>query len=268
MKLLITGKNGNLAQSLQKLLGYDFIGIGRNDNLNLIDFSECDVAIHCASDLKTSLFDSPESVFDSNLISTCRLLELVKKNHIKKIIFVSSCSVYGNSRNTEEQNICVPVSINGHTKLLNEKIIESYCNYHNIEFVILRVFNLYGGDDKFSIIYHLKKCILENKIFKLNNDGVSKRDFINVNDVVAIINHFIKSESLENIYNVGTGCTTRIIDIFHCALKYFPDIKYTRTSFKEVEYSCANIDKLRKIYSDPFINAMECINELYQQLKK
>lgn len=253
MRILFTGANGNLGQEFTNITKYSITPVHRHNWEELDSFlSETDVVIHAASDLHSSIANNPTRLLHSNLLSTAQLLEKANRYSIKRLIFISSCAVYGNSICTKETNICQPQSINGMTKRLNEKMIEEFCLKNSIPFQILRLFNTYGGNDNFSIINHIKKSLNSAKPFILNNRGIAQRDFIHVTDVATIIEKLISQESNYSYLNIGTGNTVKISDIIDIIKNYNPDLKLSYRTIEEAEYSRANIDRLNSLITYTF----------------
>src|SRR5688572_25935209 len=88
---------------------------------------------------------------------------------VERFGLVGSCAVYGDSLDTSEDSPRSPVSLNGVTKLLNELAVESFSESHSIDLQIYRVFNTYGGSDRFSVLSHLRRAVDEDVPFVLNN---------------------------------------------------------------------------------------------------
>jgi nucleoside-diphosphate-sugar epimerase len=264
MKLLLTGGKGNLGSNIIKHCSHEIISVSREDWVNFEDLLEgVDIVVHAAYDLKNKLFDCPNNVLDSNLISTTRLLEAMNKKKISRLIFLSTCAVYGESMRTHEDHPCYPLSINGLTKLLNEKIIEEYCQRHKIKFEIYRVFNSYGGNDQFSIFYHIRQAIKESRAFKLNNSGISQRDFIHVEDVAKIVLRLIDTAPLHNCLNIGTGVSTKISYIIDKIRERCPQLEIQNQMVKEAEYSRGDITRLKSIINYRFLSVDEYIKKSF-----
>jgi UDP-glucose 4-epimerase len=260
--LIITGSNGNIGSRLLKRHLGNNLAIHRDDwgfleNTNI----EANVVVHCAFDLKHSYSDNPKAMVESNILSTAILLEFVKKNNIKKFIFISSCAVYGHSSDTTEKNHCIPISINGNVKLINEYFIQEFCTKNGIKFHILRVFNLFGGNDHFSVISRLLRSINTDQPFIVNNEGLSQRDFIHVDDVCDILLETITKELDFSILNLGTGSSTQIKMLIDLALRFKPDLKIIKSNHKEIEYSRANLDHFVTIFKKSFINVCDILKQ-------
>jgi len=219
--------------------------------------------IHCAYDLKTDINERPDVVLESNVVSTGSALRLCREKRIPRIIFISSCSVYGDSSNSAEDKPCSPVSMNGFTKLFNEELIKSFCSANAIDYLILRVFNSYGGDDKFSVVQKLISCARDKRPFTLLNEGIAERDFIHVDDVAKVVCALTEMPLKSETINVGSGRSVRIIDLLHAVEEKFGKIAVIAAQRPgEAIYSRANINKLRKLVSLQTVDIFDFIRAL------
>jgi nucleoside-diphosphate-sugar epimerase len=271
MKILITGAKGNLGSALKSSGKRDndiIIPIGRENwkELDLINVNSVDAVIHCAYDLKNKFSVAPEKIIESNLLSTARILDFCKEKKVKKFIFISTCAVYGRNSDTSEDSACLPETSNGFIKLLNEKMIFENLANSAVEFKILRVFNLYGRDDNFSVVKYLLDAVDKKSSFYYNNEGVSRRDFIHVDDVVSIIYHLIHNkEKIEyNVLNIGTGRSISIEELVNYISKRVK-INIIKQKNNEIEYSRAKIDRLNSFCE---INFKDVFDYLESELKK
>ena len=263
MKVLVTGATGNLGQHVvSNAVKYSIETLGRSDWESLdIKMSNADVIIHAAGDIRTSVNISPVGNIDSNIMSTMRLLESSVKHGIKHFYFVSSCAVYGDVNHTSEEQVCNPASLNGDIKKLNETIISSFCEENDIGFTSFRVFNTFGGDDKFSIVSKLLNEARNNGIFVLNNHGLSQRDFIHVDDVAKIILKTMELNEKPNYLNVGTGTTHKIAELYNLVIEKYPDLKEKHTELPEIEYSRADNQLLMKLIPTKFISVIDYLRD-------
>jgi len=95
MKILLTGAQGNLGSHIVKHCTHEIVPLFREDWPIIGDLLQgVDIVVHAAYDLKSKLFEHPHSVLDSNLMSTIRLLETMKKHQTARLIFISTCAVY------------------------------------------------------------------------------------------------------------------------------------------------------------------------------
>jgi len=255
MKIALTGASGNFGREFQTQADCDVITINRSDwdGIAAILSPGVDIVIHAASDLQSSVARSPVKILDSNLVSTARLLEAMKTYEIPRLIFMSSCAVYGNSIDCSESGVCNPVSINGICKLLNERIISDFCRSSGIKYEILRVSNMYGGTDQFSILSHIRRCLKSQTPFTLNNFGIAQRDFIHVTDVAAIVSRLTNIDHSNTIINIGTGIPTKISTMVDLIRQSHPELVIINSKIQELEYSCADISLLSSMFDHKFI---------------
>ncbi len=264
MRVVLSGPNGNLGKHIAKNADFTIIPISRGDwDKDDHNLKDADVFVHCAYDLKKSLTEVPDEVMDSNIISLMKALRECKENKIKKFIFISSCSVYGDSSRTSEETQCSPITINGLIKYLCEKVIIDFCEKNQMNYLILRAFNAFGGDDQFSVITKLFNAKKHETKFNLCNDGLAERDFIHVDDAAKVVCHYCKNHSQHKVINIGTGRSTRIIDVYQAFVKKFGPVEVSHKVNKaEIEYSRADIKRLESEVTIDFINVIDYINDL------
>lgn len=263
MKIVLTGAQGNLGSHIFKLNAFDILAIDKSNwnSLQSIDSGDCQAVIHCASDLKNDLNKDPDLVLDSNILSTAKLLKICKEKKINKFVFISSCSVYGESSNSCEDRICEPITMNGHTKVFNEQLVKSFCVANNINYLIIRVFNSFGGKDQFSVVQKMISCAKNKGSFTLLNEGIAERDFIHIEDVAAITVQLTQMDIRNQIINVGSGKSVRIIDLLTAIEKKFGSIQvFKRNNENETVFSRANIKKLNDLIKWEYRDIFQFIN--------
>jgi UDP-glucose 4-epimerase len=244
------------------------VPVGRDDWTRLPELlgSGIDAVLHAAWDLKTPITERPAAVVDANLVTTMRLLEACRAHGVAKFALVSTCAVYGEATDSAEDAPCCPVTINGLTKLLNERIVQAFCADFGIECQIYRVFNMYGGKDRFSILHHLRVALERQTPFPLNNGGVAQRDFIHVTDVARIVMSLLSMDLPAVHMNVGTGLATRIADIVDVVQRLHPELKIERRSVQEAEYSRADISRLSTTLKQlAFIDVMQFVEASFAE---
>lgn len=265
MKVVLTGANGNLGKHIQTNAKFEVLPVSRSnwEQFEQISPSSYQAIIHTAYDLKNSIYEQPDSVLESNIVTTGKALRLCKEKKITKFIFISSCSVYGDSSNSAEDKSCYPVTMNGFTKLFNEELVKSFCEANQIDYLILRVFNSYGGDDNFSVVQKLIKCAETKQPFTLVNDGSAERDFIHIDDVAQIVCTLTELNLTHEVINIGSGTSVKIFDILKAVEdKYGPITVNKKQSPDEAVYSRANIKKLNKLIEYKGIDIFHFIKNL------
>ena len=266
MNILLTGAEGNFGSEFQqqanKNSNVNVIPVGRSDWPNIHEkLASADVVVHAASDLRTSASAAPTRLLDSNVMSTAMLLEAARDQRVKRLVFLSSCAVYGEDMRTGENSLCCPITINGISKHLNEKLVAEFCSANGIEYQILRVFNSYGGDDRFSIFSKLKRALQTNTPFTLNNDGRMQRDFIHVADVASIVMNLSTTRIFHTHLNIGTGVATKISILVDKVAEQFPQLVVQRGLTQEAEYSRADTTRLREFWTGDFVRVEDYIRE-------
>ena len=266
MNILLTGAEGNFGTEFRRLTDAKsdvrLIRVGRDDWTAIDEkMTQADVIVHAASDLRTSASLAPTRLLNSNVMSTAVLLEAAKKLHIKRFVFLSSCAVYGEDMHTGEDSLCCPITINGISKHLNEKLVAEFCKANKIEYQILRVFNSYGGDDRFSIFSKLKLALHNGSPFTLNNDGRMQRDFVHVADVATVVLNLLDARSQHTHLNIGTGVATKISTLVDMVQAQFPQLTIQLGSTQEAEYSRADTTRLREFWHGDFIRIEDYVRK-------
>lgn len=233
----------NLPVANQKII--DIYDIDINDDI----FKNIDCIIHLAAMVSVpKSFDDPISSFGNNTFCTIKLLYAAHVHKIKKFIFSSSAAVYGSKEGTVcENDATEPNSPYGLDKLVCEKYIQMYCQQWNIDYLILRFFNVYGDGQNpqyagvitaFNLAFQNKQPLI------IYGDGEQTRDFVSVNDVCNYISKLIITTVKNDIFNIGTG---KSISINNLAKQFGNNIIY-KEGKKEVRHSCADISKIMNIY--------------------
>jgi len=215
---IIIGKNSNLSNNLYKKLTNCFLVSSREllKSISVLSqFKDKKINIifnnfQPATELNN--IQNSTDYIQNSILSTSIVLEYFKDSDINKIIYTSSSSVYGNNILCKEDDDLKPLNLHASLKVANEKLIEKYCDENNVDYTIARIFNMYGGDDKFSIVSKIIDMHLNNKELTMVNNGNAIRDFIHIDDVVAIYEILLGLRDIK-IMNLGTGCGSSIKNI-------------------------------------------------------
>jgi UDP-glucose 4-epimerase len=178
-----------------------------------------DVVIHLAA--KISVLESisnPSETFRVNVDGTRNVLAACEKNHVKKFIVASSAAVYGegtpNAKLTEESDTN-PISPYGESKEQMEQEVREFTSKHDINYVILRFFNIYGvGQTKeyAGVITKFMERIAYDKPLEIFGDGMQTRDFVAIKDVINSIHNAISYDK-SGTYNIASGKAITIKDL-------------------------------------------------------
>lgn len=221
----------NLSEGHKKAIGKSkFINGDLTDRtliLKIFQHERFDAVMHFAAKALThESMKEPYDYFYNNIMGGLNLLEAMRINNCKKIIFSSSCSVYGVAKKlpiTEDQEL-KSVSVYGETKKMFESILSWYDKIHEINSISLRYFNAAGAtedgkmgedhkEETHIIPLAIQAAMGKSKSFRLYGsnystvDGTCIRDYIHVVDLADA--HILALKKLMNlekslIYNLGS----------------------------------------------------------------
>ena len=176
-------------------------------------FSEhkIDKVIHIAA--RTGVRQSlniPLEYIKNNIEGTANILEIMKTQKVKNIIFASSSSVYGNcnaDKFSEDLKVSEPISPYAATKLACEQLLYTYSKLYGINAVCLRFFTVYGPRQRPDLAIRKFIELIENDIpLPVYGDGTTMRDYTYIQDIVdgicAAINY---DKTPYEIINIGGG---------------------------------------------------------------
>ena len=161
--------------------------------------------------------EKPKDYIETNILGFFNLLELSRKYKLKKIIYASSSSVYGDKKiyPVKETEKIQPKNVYSLSKKNNEEIAEIYYKQYGISSIGLRFFTVYGEwgrPDMLMLKYMLSKY--KNIKFSLNNKGNHYRDFTYIDDVTGVLKKLInKKINGSKIYNVCSNKPKKISKI-------------------------------------------------------
>jgi len=201
---------------------------------SIIRKNNIDTVIHLAanSDIQKG-GQNPQVDFHKTFLTTYTLLECMRKNNIKNLIFASTSAVYGDKREeliNEDSGPLFPISYYGGAKLASEAFISSYTYMNNMNTCIFRFPNVIGENLTHGVVYDfihkLRKCNTELTIL---GDGNQEKSYIYVEDLIdAMLYVFENRKDGINYYNIGTNGTTtvkKIADIV-CEEMKLNNVKY------------------------------------------
>jgi UDP-glucuronate 4-epimerase len=164
--------------------------------------------------------EDPMVYVQSNIVGFVNLLECMRHHNVKKLVYASSSSVYGNSNQVPFQineNVDKPISLYAASKKTNELIAHTYSHLFNIKTIGLRFFTVYGPWGRPDMAMFLfTEAIFKNKPIKVFNNGNLSRDFTYVDDVIegVIATLLIDKEDcpLYELYNIGNSQPVKLMD--------------------------------------------------------
>lgn len=257
MNVLITGVAGFIGSKIalkfinegHKVVGVDNLSSGLMSSvpksLKFIEFDlsnpevieilpqNCDLILHLAGQSSGEIsFDNPVIDLNKNTVSTLNLIEYAKKCKVKKFLYASSMSVYGDVLDKPVSESCVqkPLSCYGVGKLAAEHYLEIY--KEEVPFISLRMFNVYGpgqdlGNLRQGIVSIFLAMALKTGEIHVKGSLNRFRDFIYIDDVVDIWFKLAMDKTLFNLtLNLATGIRTTIKELLEEFEKNISNIKY------------------------------------------
>mgnify|MGYP001470249470 CR=1 FL=1 len=200
---------------LKKNKNFKFLKVDLTDKKKLIKIFEsqrfnCVLNLAAQAGVRYS-YENPKSYTDSNIIGFINLVEFIKTFKVKKFIFASSSSVYGDQKPfpKSEQSELNPINLYSLSKLSNEQFAKSMSKNMNTKFVGLRFFTIYGpwGRPDMMIMKYLIASTKKIK-FLLYNKGDHYRDFTYIDDAVNICESLVKM-NFKKKYNIFNICSSK-----------------------------------------------------------
>jgi UDP-glucose 4-epimerase len=304
-KVLITGGAGFIGSHLaHKLVDkeYDVVLLdnllrGRTEYIDDIvsrkraEFVRGDVRDHktvfeCMKDVKyvfheASLcinycFAHPEECLDANINGSYNVFKAAKELGVKRVIFASSASVYGNASHfpTNEDDKLSPLTPYCVSKIAGEYLLKISGVEHNI----LRYFNVYGArqsTDAYytSVIVNFIKKLTVNEAPTIHGDGMQTMDFINVHDIVEANYLAMLTPRANEVFNVASGKSTSVNDLFKLLARILgrkikPIYKPFPATGKLVIRRQADISRLESIGWIPRVGLREGLSALVNDVRK
>lgn len=290
-----------IKQITQKDFKFYQINICNKSELETIFMeNKIDCVLHFAA-LKSNAesIEKPGLYYENNLQSTYNIVTLMEKYNVKKIVFSSSATVYGDCKKVpikEEYPIGDVISPYGMTKYLNELYLQNKAEKtKSFKAISLRYFNPIGahpsgllGEDATDkvpanlILYILKVLNGELPYLRVfgntynTKDGTGVRDYIHVCDLakghVAAVKYLNQMDKQYEAFNLGTGSGHTVLELIDCFKKVngisIP-YKFVDKRPGDVETSYACVDKANSLLKWKSIYSLEdCLRDIYNFLKQ
>ncbi|MBG31302.1 MAG: NAD-dependent dehydratase [Opitutae bacterium] len=176
-----------------------------------------DGVVHLAAMWLLHCKDFPRTAFQVNVEGTFNVLEACVKNRVKRLVYSSSASVYGDASEVPmtEAHPFNNRNFYGSTKIAGEAMCRAFYDRYGLDYVGLRYMNVYGPHQDQTAAYTGVIPMMLNKIDAneapvVNGDGSQAYDFVDVRDVARCNVLALNAEATDEFYNVGTGVQTSI----------------------------------------------------------
>jgi UDP-glucose 4-epimerase len=263
MKFLVTGGAGFIGSHLvDKLVEmgdvtvYDNLSSGRKEFIehhighkgfrfyqaDLLDIEKLKEAIqgqqivfHLAAnpDIRQGIKRTNQDL-EQGTVATYNVLEAMKQEKVKKIVFASSSAVYGETPIkpiSEDHGPLFPISLYGASKLACEGLISAFCHIFDMQAWIFRFANVVGERTTHGVIFDfIRKLRLNPEELEILGDGNQEKPYIYVDDCIdGIIHGFQYSNERINVFNLGSISTTKVSSIAEMLVS---EMGLTRTKFR------------------------------------
>lgn len=243
------GKQSNLTDQLKDPRCHIYENGGDIRDVDLLNdaMQGMDGVIHLAAMWLLHCKDFPRTAFHVNIEGMFNVLEACEKNNIKRLVYSSSASVYGDAAEVPmtEEHPFNNRNFYGATKISGEAMCRAFYDRYGLSYVGLRYMNVYGPHQDQTAAYTGVIPIMLNKINAneapaINGDGSQSYDFVYVEDVARCNVNALEAEIADEFYNVGTGVQTSIKELCDTIL----DLKKSNLT---VEYRPYSADDARQL---------------------
>lgn len=274
MKILITGSGtligNNIANYLLKKGHFIFASYNKSKPKNLINFKNCklikinlekkikfkknlDALIHCASKIPNDKINKKN--YNSNIKMTNNLMALCKQINCKRIIYLSTMSVYGTIKSKIINENLKPNNIDlyGLSKKLSENKIITFAKSNHFVATIFRLPGVVGKNSKYNFLSNTLKRIKNNQPITFSNANSKFNNVVNINNLSEIIYKSINKEKSSKIYNLASTKPLKIKSIINLFYKKMKKTKNYTIKKKDINSFLICTKKIRenqyKLYS-------------------
>lgn len=268
-----TGRADSLADVLDKieLIKADI----RSPEALLSAFKGANFVLHHAALASVPLsVENPQETHDINVQGTQNVLEAALQNHVKRVVFASSCAVYGNSplMPYKEDTATEITSPYAASKLAGEELCKRYTQEYGLETVILRYFNVFGAGQRAdssyaAVITKFVQLAREGKPLTIEWDGHQSRDFVHVEDIVQANLLAAYKAYAGEVYNVASGQSVSLLQVADSLDKVL-GIKLKRVFLPkrktDIRHSSADISKITQLGFSPTIALKKGLEDFWK----
>lgn len=224
----VRGTYGNIENALKdpRVRVFEIGGdICQTDILNEA-FKGADGVFHFAALWLLQCHEFPRSAFNVNVEGTFNVLDACVRQGVKRLVYSSSASVYGDaiSEPMTEDHPFLNTNFYGATKIAGEAMARAYYHRYKLPYVGLRYMNVYGPRQDYrgayiAVIMKMLDNLDKGGAPTLYGDGSQAYDFVYVGDCAKANVCAIKAETVDEFYNVGTGIRSSIKEVAEMILR-------------------------------------------------
>ncbi|MDI9645447.1 MAG: NAD-dependent epimerase/dehydratase family protein [Archaeoglobales archaeon] len=222
--------------------------------------------------------ENPDTIYRNNVLATYRLLEAMRKADVRRIIFTSTSTVYGEAKviPTPEDYPPHPISIYGASKLACEALIESYCHTFDMQGWIYRFANVIGRRSTHGVIYDFILKLKRNPAeLEVLGNGEQSKSYVYIDDCIdAMFFGLKKANEKVNIFNIGSEDQIKVKKIAEIVAEEMglnPTLKFTggdRGWRGDVPVMLLSIEKLKKLGWRPKFKSEDAVRLAVRDILK
>lgn len=250
----------NKENNIQHLTKNKFFKLVNADVLDyetlLTAIKGADLVFHLAAQpgVRVSM-EHPTKTTTVNVLGTLNVLRAAKEAGVKKVVFASTSSVYGEAKYLpiDEEHPTVPMSVYGASKVAAEKMCQVFNDQLGLPVVMLRYFTVYGPRQRPDMAFHKWiKAYFDNEPIRIYGTGNQGRDFTFISDIVKGTLRAAEVEDIDGeVFNLGGGSKISVNDVVQLLLNELgqnaPKVVYESTKLGDVPDTHANIQKAKKM---------------------
>lgn len=212
---------------------------------------------------------------DNNILATQVLLEACRESRIRKFVYASSSSVYGDTTDLPmtESSLPGPVSPYGVSKLAAEHLCRLYYRNFGIPAVSLRYFTVYGPRQRPDMAFHrFFRRALEGKRLQVYGDGKQSRDFTHVTDIVHANWFAFEKGTAGEVFNIGGGSRitlNEVISVIKDIVGFDPGVDHQDVQKGDVRHTSADMSKAKEeLGYKPKVSIRDGLKSEYEWIKE
>ena len=227
----------------------------------------CDTVLHLAAlaGVRASI-EAPERFASVNVLGTATLLEACRVAGVRRVVFGSSSSVYGDTTPApfrEDAPATDPISPYAASKRAGELLCRVYAHLHGFRIAALRFFTVYGARQRPDLAIHrFTRLLSERRTVQQYGDGSTERDYTHIDDILLGVHGALAwvadGEPALEVVNLGESQTVRLdrlIALISQALGVSPNVEVQGPAPGDVRHTCADISKARRLFGyNPVVN--------------
>jgi len=224
--------------------------------------------------------ENPRYYFDVNVNGLLNVLEGMRNSTCKKLVFISSSSVYGNNKSVpfkESDNVDHPISPYACSKKAGELMCYTYHDLFNLDIHCLRYFTVYGPRQRPDLaINKFTRLLLNDEEIPMFGDGSTARDYTYVDDIVEgtclSLNYLLNNEGVYDIFNLGGSHPIKLkemIEVIASELGKEAKIKQLPMQLGDVEITYSDYSHAREVLNyEPKVSFKEGIHNFVKWYKE